>query len=99
MRKYTRLFINLICVLLLILALKSQPYNYYILLRWTVFLVGMYNIYISFQNEDNIYVFLFALIVIIFNPVLPFYLKRSVWQVIDIIAAGIFLIRSFNFKE
>ena len=73
------------------------PYGYYTLLRIIV-LIGSI-IYCShyFEKNNINLVYLFGFIGILFNPVLPVYLSKEIWIVLDFIGGFFFLI--FNPKS
>ena len=78
-----------ICFFLLI-ALVELPYEYYTFLRIIVtFSALLFSIkYFSFnKSKEGI---LYIVIAILFNPILPFYLSKYVWTILDLMAASIF---------
>lgn len=93
----TKLFTNLVrvvsvcCALLLFIAVLHAPREYYWLLR-TVVSVGA--LLVIVQNIYNTYwVILFAIVLVLFNPLFPIYLyKKILWIPIDIITGLLFLI-------
>lgn len=79
------------CALLLFIAVFHAPREYYWLLR-TVVSIGA--LFVIIQNISNTYwVVVFAIILILFNPIFPIYLyKKLLWIPIDIIVGILFLI-------
>jgi predicted membrane protein len=90
---------KILAIIILLLALGSWPYGYYQFLRWAIFAIGIYGAYITYQQNKDVWTWVFASIAILFNPIFPFYLSKSSWQVIDIIVAIIFLISLFKKYE
>jgi hypothetical protein len=87
----------LICTGLLLLALADLPIGYYTLLRVVVTIGAVAVIVTEFDKGINFWNFLFGLIAIIFNPLIPIYLgDKDAWMPIDIIAAIFFGIKSFT---
>lgn len=83
-----------ICVAMLFIAALPVPvYGYYVLLKIVVTTVFGYAAYITFSKGKNILPWLFGLVAVAFNPVIPVHLSKEAWVVIDI-AAGIFLLVS-----
>jgi len=80
-------------------ALGDWPYAYYQLLRWIVCGVGAYSAYVAYTQKRRGWTGIFVVIAILFNPMVPFYLERGTWQVLDIIAAIPFLAFAFIDKE
>ena len=81
--------------ILLFVGLLNLSIGYYKFLRWIVFASALYSLYISYTKDAkvNFGVWIFGLIAILFNPIIPFYLGKSNWQIADIIV-GIILIGS-----
>ena len=87
----------LICTGLLLLALVDLPIGYYTLLRVVVTIGAVAVIVTEFDKGLNFWNFLFGLIAIIFNPLIPIYLgDKDAWIPIDIITAVFFGIKSFT---
>lgn len=84
---------------MLLLALVPLPYAYYTLLRWVVTGVSGYSAYVSF-NEDSIgWALTFAVVAILFNPFVPFYMEKESWAVLDLAAAVLFGISAFVSRD
>lgn len=100
-KQYTR-FIFFIPGTMLILAIFRHPYIYYQVLRWIVFLSCGYFLQnlrtlppidmclFQMKHRDKLLIIL-AIIAIIFNPIAPFHLTRSIWAILNVIA-GIFML-------
>lgn len=84
--------IKIICAVLLLLALFNFPIGYYQILRWTVMIISAYLSYNYFNTNNKKYGWIFAAIAILFNPLIPFYLDKSIWQIFDLVVSGVFLI-------
>lgn len=83
----------------LLVAIGAWPYAYYQLLRWVVCGVGAYTAYLSYGSGRIGWAWTFGVIAILFNPILPFYMQRETWQVVDLAAAVPFLIFPFIDKK
>lgn len=86
---------------LILIALTNQQIGYYKFLRWIVCATAIYSAFVSYVKSEkmNFGVWLFGLIAILFNPIIPFYLGKNTWQKADIIVAAIFVISAFIIKE
>jgi len=84
-KKYKQLFIipQIFIIILLLNAFAYNPYSYYIFLRWTVFLVMLFNLYNYIKRLDRSF-FVFVAILIIYNPIRPVHLTREIWSVINL---------------
>ncbi len=76
---------------MLLLALASFPYGYYILLRWITCGVGLYGASIAYNQSKKGWAIGLAAIALIFNPLLPLHLDRETWAFVDIVAAVLLL--------
>ncbi len=95
LQKYWFVFV---AALFLIGALGDWPYAYYQLLRWVVCGVGAYTAFIAYESGRTGWAGLFGLIAVLFNPIVPFYMQRETWQVLDLLAAVPFLVFPFMNK-
>lgn len=85
---------RVIVVILLFLAMAELPYGYYTFLRWVVFLVAVYHVFVKEARPQSPVIF-FGMIAmgILFNPIAPVYFDKGSWIIIDFFCA-IFLIAS-----
>ena len=83
----------LICAVLLVAAVLRLPYGYYSFLR-IVICGAAALIAVAGLKEDiqrgTAWTATFILIVVLFNPILPIRLHRSIWLYLDLMAAGVF---------
>ena len=79
--------INRLTAVFLLLAPAPWPYSYYIFLRWFVFLSALLHIGASISRRRLLALVVFVPIGLLFNPVEPVYLSKSVWAIIDFFAA------------
>lgn len=83
--------ISIICALLLFIAVLKLPIEYYTFLRIVVF-IGALLVIISLSKK-TIWVIIFGIIAILFNPIIPIYLYfKSYWVPIDIVVGILFLL-------
>ena len=48
-----------------------------------------------FKNELNVWIITFGICAILFNPIIPVYLKNKlVWHIIDVAVAVLFIIKA-----
>ncbi len=81
----------IIAVAMLLGALGKWPYGYYRLLRWVVCAAAVFTAWNSYEWRTFRGVWLFGIIALVFNPLVPFHLARGTWQVIDVAAALAFV--------
>ncbi len=80
-----------IVVVMLLSALGKHPYGYYQILRWVVAGVTSYSAYLAYQQRQIGWAWTLSIIAMVFNPIVPVYLERATWVVVDIVAAAIVL--------
>lgn len=96
------LWIFLVPIALLLIGLADLPTGYYTLVRIAVFIVSALSSYWSYKADEKVGVatVFFALLALLFNPIIPVYLQdKGVWAVIDIIAAISLGARYFTLKK
>ena len=81
---------NKIVAVLLCLGVLSLPYVYYTLLRIIVTISAIINVYTFLEESNMEKVYLFGFLAILFNPLIPIYLGKELWILIDLAAAGTF---------
>lgn len=90
----------LCCSIALVLAVANLPIGYYTFLRILVTIGAIAVVVTEFDKGVNVWVVVFGIVAILFNPLIPVYLyDKSVWMVIDLITAAIFGIKSFFFNR
>ncbi len=82
----------LVPVALLMIALLPLPYGYYSFLRLVVSASAAYLAWQDYnrKNAFNGWSLIFSMVTLLFNPLVPIYLDRGSWFVIDLAVAGIF---------
>ncbi len=85
-------------VLLIIAPLISFPYSFYTLLRLIVSVTAGFIIYHSYKvaEEVNEISIIFALILILYNPIVPVHLSREIWMPINFITSGMYIYGFFK---
>lgn len=84
----------------LLLAIPSGwPYDFYILLRWIIFITSLI-VAIGFHKSGlNGWMMVFGGVVFLFNPIIPIHLAKSSWVLIDFVSAILFFIASSSTKK
>ena len=83
--------LKLILVLLFLLCLAPMPYGFYSLVRFVAMIAFAIYAYIYHEKKNNKLAVAFLSLAILFQPLLPIYLGRTLWNIVDVIVA-IFLI-------
>jgi len=75
---------------LLLIALLPLPYFYYQLLRIVVIVAAAIYAYKFYKDNQMAKVITFGIIALIWNPIFPIYMDKSVWMILDIVGAVVF---------
>ena len=86
-------------ILLLLGILNGWPYAYYILLRWIVSGVAIFNAFGFYKSKLTGWALVFTALAFLFNPIFPVYLNKSSWVGIDLISAIVFFIAAYTVKN
>lgn len=84
-----RLFIlPLIIAVILFISIAELPYGFYAIMRIIVPLMSAIYLFFSYMLKDKLDLMLIPniLIVILWNPILPVYMDKETWVVLDAIA-------------
>ena len=86
-------------VMLVFAAAEKQPDSFYTLLRWVCCAVFAYSGVTSFQMKRMFWLWIFAVLAALFNPVFLSLRDRSLWIVADWFAIGVMVIAAFVFRK
>jgi hypothetical protein len=86
------IILRLISGILLLLAIGNHSSSYYTILRWIVFGSSLYSGWVLSKLQKHNWAWFFFISGVLFNPIMPFYLDRSSWQLIDLVLAIPFFI-------
>jgi len=84
---------KIIAALMLFAALGRHPYDYYTILRWIACGVAVFTAFQAGEMKKFGWLVIFVIVAVVLNPIVPFYLKRDTWALVDI-AAGVLLLFS-----
>ena len=78
---------RIILITMLLVALIDMPYSYYEVLRVVAFVVFGYLVYFEYQYKHHTLALIFAVAVVLFNPISKIELEREIWAVVDAVYA------------
>lgn len=96
------IWIFLVPIALLLMGLADLPAGYYTLVRIAMCLVSCFSCYWSYKSDDKIGIatVIYALLALLFNPIIPIYLHdKDAWAVIDIASAILLALRYLTLKK
>lgn len=81
-----------LAVAMLVVAIPAiWPYGYYQLLRWVIASAAALVAYDADKKSKSAWVWIFMFLAILFNPIAPVALRKSMWIIVDLGSAGIFV--------
>ena len=82
-------------VAVLFIGVFPLPIGYYTLLRLVVTAAATYIAYNTFQKDKQSgWIWVFGFVAILFNPLIPIYLDKELWMIIDFVVAILFIVYS-----
>jgi len=95
--------IKWICItsgIILLLAIPSGwAYDFYILLRWIIFITSLIVANGFYKSKLNNWMLVFGGIAFLFNPIVPVHLTKSSWVLIDFVAAVLFFLATLSIEQ
>ena len=96
--KKNKTLILITAIALYVSILSISYYDFYILLRWFVCGVSIYLSFCSY-NELKKVPFIEIAIAILFNPLYPIYMEKSMWIIFDLASGSYYLYLYNNLKK
>lgn len=87
--------LSIIAIILLVKAISGNPYSYYIFMRWALCAIFLYCSYNMLINRNRFWLFIYLLLSIIYNPIVPLHMNRDIWTVINLISIVLILTSIF----
>lgn len=88
---------QLIAGLMLLWALNpSNPYGYYILLRWICCGIFAYLAFKAHEQNETGFAWILGITAAVYNPILPVHLTREIWSVVNVVTIGIAAASTFK---
>lgn len=85
-------------IFLLLAIIDGLPYGFFILLKLIVFFTNIYLVWLALKSKNLLWIWIYGLIVILFNPIIPIHFERDIWVIIDVFTAFLLIISIFIFK-
>ncbi len=86
-------------MLVLAIPVGWWPYDYYIVLRWVVSVSAI--IIANGFNKSGLkgWMLVFGAVAFLFNPIVPIYLNKETWVLIDFVSAILFFVSAYSIKR
>lgn len=85
-------------VFLLSALREGLPYEFFTLLRFIVCVSTAYVAWMAHKDGQENWTWILGAVALLFNPLLPIYLTREIWVVIDSATAVLLLVAIFILK-
>lgn len=89
----------LVVAVMLLIATMPLAYEYYLLLRWATCGVSIFIAIKAYNWGRTWATWLFGIVAVLFNPLIPIHLTKEIWQPIDLICALLFGLSMLLLKE
>lgn len=89
----------LIAAAMLLAAVGTWPYGYYMVVRVVTCGVAVYVAFFSLGNNVTWAAWVFGIMAVVFNPIIKFHLGKEGWQLMDVIAAVLMLVAVVAIKK
>jgi len=89
----------LLAAAFLLLATLDLPYGYYTFMRIVVCGISVYVAYQGYQWGQPWATWVFGLVAVLFNPLIPIHLSREIWLPIDLMVAGLCIVAAIALKS
>jgi hypothetical protein len=76
----------------------SNPYGYYILLRWVCCGIFAYLAIQALEHKKKGWVWVLGITALFYNPIFRVHLNRELWSIINVVTIGIAVSSIFAFK-
>ena len=90
---------TVICVLLLWALAPSNPYGYYVLLRWVCCAAFIYLAVQAFKQGRQGWVWVLGVTAALYNPIVPAHLGREVWTMVNLATVAVAVGSVFQLKR
>lgn len=87
-----------ISIVMLLLAIFPMPYGYYTLLRLVICGTAIYVAYYTKKINKQKWMWTMIVTALLFNPLFQIHLDKSLWSIVDVIAACLFITFLFQNK-
>jgi hypothetical protein len=88
----------LVATVMLVLAVTGRhPYGFYTLLRWICCAAFAYSAFAAHEKNRVPWVWIFGMLAMLFNPIVPLHFQRDTWQMIDWVTIGVIVVAGIAF--
>jgi FtsH-binding integral membrane protein len=92
-------WLRVLAIIMIAGAFLSFPFAYYQLMNWVVAIAALMTAKQAREGGNTFWIWLFAFVAVVFNPITPLYFRTDVWQIADIIAIVIFAVSFYTVRR
>jgi hypothetical protein len=96
MNKSKNILLSIATILMTLAILGGWPYGFYTFLRITIFSISIYLVITLIKFNLLEFAWAYGFIGLLFNPLIPFHLGRSIWLIVDFSAMVFFVYSIFK---
>ena len=91
--------VQLVCAGILLLCVFPMPYGYFTIVRIVTTIMSCYLAYNYYTQSKKELAISFAIIAVLFQPLIKFTLGREMWLVVDIIVAILLIVLALKKQQ
>jgi Na+/serine symporter len=96
--KRKNIVLTISALFLLVAFISVWPYGFYTLMRFLVCSGTGFTAWMAYREGKEAWAWIMGFIAILFNPLIPIYLSRSTWQVIDLTVSIFLFVSLFKLR-
>jgi hypothetical protein len=96
MNKSKNILLSIATILMVLAILGGLPYGFYTFLRITIFSISIYIVIILIKSDLLEFAWAYGFVGLLFNPLMPFHLGRSVWLTVELMTLVFFVYSIFK---
>jgi hypothetical protein len=94
--KSKNILLSIATILMVLAILGGWPYGFYTFLRITIFFISIYLVITLIKSNLPEFAWAYGFVGLLFNPLIPFHLGRSIWLVVDFATLVFFVYSIFK---
>lgn len=91
--------LSLVAAVLLVVALLPWPYEYYTALRVIVAVASVVLAVAAFRAKQTGWALAAIAVAVLFNPILPIWLDRGIWAILDVASAVLLAVAALRLRR
>ena len=99
MLQSSRVVVAISMAFLALAVIRRWPYGFYTFLRIVVCATAMWWALQAYQSRKPILIWTLGAIAVLFNPIIPIYMRRSQWHWFDLLAFLVFAISALVVRQ